>query len=545
MTISPLLRPRATLAAALLVSASFALQPSAASDKSMHGWIVTGSDSATAGLAPSPSFYRAADATVGESVRFTATIDPPLAGRYRFRVIADGLGVHFDARDVNANGDVQFEVWHDDGLLPGALPAAQEFDTEWIESDGSPFEMFVEWTVVDSGAVRGRVLWEREFDEQGGFPLEPISSRAIVAHAANAGLDARIAYEALIEKKGCLNCHASDDASAMQRPAPKLDQVRQRAGSAWIRDWIASPQTVRPGADMPQVVFGSAEEVDEQATALTRFLESLSDAPEPSSAATEPEVLQRGRDLYHAVGCVACHGALISIADLLDDEYSSRDLPQGPAIAPFGALEGKWRPAALSAFLQDPLTTHPDGRMPSMHLSAEEADSIANYLADHFGPARDLEGDATDVQIAFGRKLFVSLRCNSCHTLDSLDLPRTPAKTTMRTKAVEHGGEVQTGCVGSEPRSALGAPLYDFDRETQKLSCRCDSSRRTNLLTRASRRVTSRSPWNGTRAARVTSSTASADRRMTRRSTSGPRKKKPTSATKAASRRTSRESDTS
>jgi len=457
MTLPPLLRPRATLAAVLLAGASLALQSNDAAPRSEHGWMVTRTGSESAALAPSPSLFRAAGSSVGESVRFEATVLPPLPGRYRLHISAENLAVNLDVRDVDGGEDApSFEVWHDDQFGPQEAPARHDFETEWFESDGSPFEMFVVWTALGDGEVRGRILWEREFDERGGFPPEPISSRAVLATEGPVGL--RVAHEALLEKKGCWNCHDALVSDAQERPAPVLDDIRRRAGSAWVRDWIASPQSVRPGADMPQVLFGTPEETDEQATALARFLESLSDAPEASSAATEAAVLKRGRDLYHAVGCVACHGALSTPAELLDDPYSPNELPADEPLAPFGALEGKWRPAGLAAFLKDPLATHPDGRMPSLNLVDEEADSIANYLAEHFGPARDLEGAATDEQLALGRKLFVAQRCNSCHTLATLDLPKLDSAGPIA------GHDGSDACLNEAlPTERDAAPYYDLD----------------------------------------------------------------------------------
>jgi mono/diheme cytochrome c family protein len=461
MTISPLFRPRATLAAVLLAGASFALQSNDDAERSEHGWMVTRTGSDTAALAPSPSLFRADGSFVGESVRFEATVQPPLPGRYRLHVSTENVAVNLDLRDTNDGADAAlFEVYHDDLFGHATPPAAQEFFTEWFDSDGSPFEMFVVWTTLEEGPVRGRILWEREFDERGGFPPEPISSHAVLA--SEGPLGSRVEHEALLEKKGCWNCHEALVSDAQQRPAPVLDRIRQRAGSAWVRDWIASPQAVRPGADMPQVLFGTPDEIDEQATALARFLESLSDAPEVSGAATEPGVLKRGRDLYHAVGCVACHGALVTPAKLLDDPYSPNELPADAPLAPFGALEGKWRPAGLAAFLKDPLATHPDGRMPSLNLDDEEADSIANYLADHFGPARDLEGAATDEQLALGRKLFVAQRCNACHTLATLDLPQLDSAGPIA------GHDGSDACLNDAlPTERNAAPHYDFDAATR------------------------------------------------------------------------------
>ncbi|MCA8980492.1 MAG: hypothetical protein KDC14_10740, partial [Planctomycetes bacterium] len=150
----------------------------------------------------------------------------------------------------------------------------------------------------------------------------------------------------------------------------------------------------------------------------------------------------------------------VSPAELLDDPYSPNELPAETPFRPFGAIAGKWRPAALSAFLRDPLESYPDGRMPSLNLSEEEADAIANYLSAHFGPARDLEGAATEEELALGRKLFVARDCGGCHGLESAGLTLLPAAVPFA------GLDASKACL-SESVEGAKSPRYDLDAATR------------------------------------------------------------------------------
>ncbi len=463
---TPSPRPRVALAVlfvASLCAVAVAFTPVSASvqvDDSAHAerraWTATSSGAPDA-LAPNASLWLD-DAAAGTRRAYTAALRPPMPGRYRLGVLGANALAHVTASAPGSSASL--------GTSSDPVEAWKGPNTDWIDSDGSPIEVTVEWTTAANGAAHARLYWQRAFDDDGGFPPEPVPSSALVAAHPSSGPRATdaVSMDALLERKGCWNCHPDDALEArgvaVQRRAPVLDDVAQRAGTAWIRDWIADPSAVRPHADMPRVLFGTDEEVRREATALARFLAGVTDAPEPSSAATEPEVLRRGRDLYHSVGCVACHGALVSPAELLDDPFHEAQVPASAPVAAFGALHGKWRPAALSAFLQDPLEVYPDGRMPSMNLDEEEADAIANYLADHFGPARDLPGDATDADVALGRKLFVMRDCGACHGLEVADLPVLDAAVPFA------GLDASAACLSESDADAL-SPRYDLDAATR------------------------------------------------------------------------------
>ena len=115
---------------------------------------------------------------------------------------------------------------------------------------------------------------------------------------------------------------------------------------------------------------------------LAQFLASQGGPLEASSVVVDISVLERGRQLFHSVGCVACHTPQETREDLGDPVWLFKaDEAFAPITSPdLGALAGSTTVGALAHFLVDPLSVRPAGRMPSMKLSDDEARAIATYL---------------------------------------------------------------------------------------------------------------------------------------------------------------------
>jgi len=110
--------------------------------------------------------------------------------------------------------------------------------------------------------------------------------------------------------------------------------------------------------------------------ALVHFLSSLGAETPALPSGANPFKLAAGRKLYHQVGCVACHQPFDG------PDGSESDLPArlAPGSIPLGPLATKYTVSSLADFLKDPLRYRPSGRMPSLHLSGGEAESVAMYL---------------------------------------------------------------------------------------------------------------------------------------------------------------------
>ncbi len=207
-----------------------------------------------------------------------------------------------------------------------------------------------------------------------------IASAAPIAKGTDPG-------EVLMGELQCIACHGADRTIADRlgnHSAPLLGAGGLRLEPQWIRAWLANPSASKPGTAMPHVLHGLPEATRGQAIdELTHFLVSAQPAGEPTFTTADRARLDLGRELYHSLGCVACHTPVDRPADMPDDIFQ-RALKDG---VPLGNLAAKYPGGELTAFLKDPVKHRPSGRMPSLGLSDAEARAIATYLLREQVPA--------------------------------------------------------------------------------------------------------------------------------------------------------------
>lgn len=297
--------------------------------------------------------------------------------------------------------------------------------------------------------------------------------------------------ERLLAELHCTACHnAGPQVEQRLRtpPAPQLHTAGARLRADFLRAWLASPLTVKPGTTMPDVLGAlSPSERAEAVEDLTQFLLSFAPgAPEPSPPPAGGELaFQQGRVLYHQVGCVACHAPFEPAAQLFPQSVGAPTDPEGLRYALARLQEGsptlpdlaaKYRPGALAAFLTDPLAARPAGRMPSLNLTAAEAHALATYLTRvtaASAPPERRSGDEpvqTDpARVRRGRTRFAELGCAACH---ALEVGVTALKSGLRAPALSDlRADSPTGCLAPEPgpraaRYALSAAQREAMRST-------------------------------------------------------------------------------
>ncbi len=170
----------------------------------------------------------------------------------------------------------------------------------------------------------------------------------------------------LLGELNCTSCHKTDDAELAKKSAPILDNVGSRVKRGYLRKFIADPHTTKPGTTMPNVLAGLPQaERAEKVEALVHFLASTGT---PKMERPERKMVATGRDLYHKVGCTACHETRDAVGNI------EKVLPTSVPMA-----KTKYTLSSLRAFLADPLAARPSGRMPGI-LNSKEAQEVANYL---------------------------------------------------------------------------------------------------------------------------------------------------------------------
>lgn len=413
------------------------------------------------GFVPTPAFAVGA----GESIHpglpsgafeaaFSASIRIDAVARYRFggRIEGCTLGVSV----YNATGVEVASVRQAD-----RSPAL----TAWVGL--SPGSYTVTYRVSGKdGASRLQPIWEMErAGSEPGFRPEIIPSSVVsgTTFTLDQARRAHLAFRGrvLLGEMGCNHCHASegghthgtgDEGSGLlvRRP-PLLGEIGRRASPAWLSRWVADPQGLKPGSGMPGLFSsGGAEgEVD----TIVHYLVSLGGPTEFEHVATEERVLARGREVYHSVGCVACHGALDSPATVFEDRALSAAVPAVVVAHPLGDLSGKWRAAALSEFLREPARTHPGGRMPSLSLSNEESDLLATYLVTRLGGPAGGAFEFDPAKVERGRASFAAQGCASCHEIGHAQAEVASTRQAKPMKSLSAG----KGCLDPSDR---GTPRY-------------------------------------------------------------------------------------
>ena len=257
----------------------------------------------------------------------------------------------------------------------------------------------------------------------------------------------------LYNELGCVNCHGGETGLPARR-GPSLIKVTHRVEADWLRAFLANPSHERAGSTMPQLLH--AHDVD-AINAVVHYLGSLAPKKTPVIKASRHVNAERGKELFHKIGCVACHEPETNhspgVANLNKSDFTY------PPVE-FPELEKKYSLGTLTEFVRDPLKTRADGRMPRFKLEAQDATDLAGYLLNFHGSngelAERLKPFVPDKSIADqGRIIVASLRCAACHDL-SKDVTTVPVPLQ----------KAEGGCLS--PYTQPGVPRYLLSKSHQE-----------------------------------------------------------------------------
>jgi mono/diheme cytochrome c family protein len=220
---------------------------------------------------------------------------------------------------------------------------------------------------------------------------------------------------------------------------------------------------------MPDLLHDLAADKRESAIdELVHFLAGQGGPLRRQAAAPDPKQVERGKALYHSVGCVACHETFEPAPRQKVDPHAPPVEGEAKVPAaketqfiPLGKLALKTTPEMLARFLINPLHVRPSGRMPGLHLSADEAAAVSAYLirrlsvGDEVPKAEAGEFKVDDARAKRGRELFATLGCASCHDT-SIHKEPLPLDLTQPGVKVVGVAPSKNSSPGSEgPRQAL------------------------------------------------------------------------------------------
>jgi mono/diheme cytochrome c family protein len=178
--------------------------------------------------------------------------------------------------------------------------------------------------------------------------------------------------EILLAELNCLACHSPGNPAIQERfnskTGPDLSVVGARTTPQYLRKFLEDPHGMKPGATMPDMFHSSDPEARQrEVDFLVHFLAAQGGPMKPDWRGGTPAIAKQGEQLFHSVGCIACHAPA---------DPSGISTP----IIPLGNLAMKTSLLPLTEFLLDPLKVRKSGRMPSLSLKQEEARAIAMYL---------------------------------------------------------------------------------------------------------------------------------------------------------------------
>ena len=265
------------------------------------------------------------------------------------------------------------------------------------------------------------------------------------------------AGELLLTELHCVNCHEAGEDLKRRipvAPAPDLGGAGARLRPEFLRAWLANPHGSQPGSRMPDMFAALPEQARRtNAGAIAAFLEAIAT---PVPADVRAGDTDRGRELFHSVGCVACHAPRSDFTETAAGEKVAAEDVKTSSI-PLAHVPAKYTGAGLADFLRHPKRARPSGRMPGMGLTEQEAADLTAYLGAR--PAASGSNDGPSERLVYiGRKLFSSVGCASCHELTWRD-ERIDSELTAPPLAALAGKT--GGCLSEQPQHRK--PIYRID----------------------------------------------------------------------------------
>lgn len=253
----------------------------------------------------------------------------------------------------------------------------------------------------------------------------------------------------LMSERNCSACHQRDArpenliANQVPNQAPNLSWSSRWLNPDYLTSFIADPHATKSGTRMPHLLGELPESMRRRsAEALVQYLTAEFEN-QYAMQVPEADAIARGAELFHSVGCVACHAPRNPSAEELPLNDSTR----------LGDLSVKYNIDGLVEFLENPLAVRPSGRMPDMQLTHWEATDLASFLLQKaIKPASTLVKKSA--MVVKGKELFEELKCHACHA-DVTQRPLFHADQISLKLA-----EMDSGCLSD---SAGDWPDFGFD----------------------------------------------------------------------------------
>ncbi|MEC8474363.1 MAG: hypothetical protein VXZ38_06935 [Planctomycetota bacterium] len=459
----------------------------------LRGTVTSNNDQESFRLGPNLSLLKA-DVSDSDLVRSLLDPSAEIAEEFKTRQILTVDGNQYNGRFIKEQkGDVVIQQ-----LLPPyrliRIPKESIADQKISNQSAMPSELMD--TLRDRQAFLDLVSYLYQLR---GSAAEPNQKSTRVVDSMQSS--ERILGLALVDEYRCARCHNTDpseqfSALAHTNPVgPDLKNVTKRADPAYLARFIAKPHDMKPGTMMPDhMAWMSEKKRDQVAGLILTFLDSLSeDLPREDNGKigiTDSKAIQRGDELFHSVGCVACHGPQMRMSvDPLRHQVGESSNQGLSSVNPshfvsLGDIPFKYHQETLTQFLENPLQSRPSGRMPNLNLTHWEAQDIAAYLmssqqesvndaGERPLPGKESASSATqskltdqsdvnlrnsgwqsDERVEAGKRWFTELNCVRCHEVGGLPV--------MGEFTAFSNLDPESGCLSENLTPSKGMPSYRF-----------------------------------------------------------------------------------
>jgi mono/diheme cytochrome c family protein/glucose/arabinose dehydrogenase len=246
--------------------------------------------------------------------------------------------------------------------------------TSWVEAD-SPFvrapglyRIHIRYQMPVEAPSRIQLGWRGETFER--EPLPAIRLKHVVRELPEAAREESLAVlgREAVGRLGCARCHRQAfPGIGDPPPGPSLADLGARVQPSWLLQWLGDPAKVRAGARMPALFAADRRGFVERWLVAEHLLETTRPPRPPSATGGDHRA---GKQAFIGLGCIACHG----------DAEQPGGGPADPERHVLTGLADRLPPDHLAAFLEDPTSRYPDGRMPKLPVNATTARDIVAYL---------------------------------------------------------------------------------------------------------------------------------------------------------------------
>lgn len=235
----------------------------------------------------------------------------------------------------------------------------------------------------------------------------------------------------LIERLGCLGCHAAETIDPVEKIGSVLDQIKFKVEPDWVIRFLKKPRDYSGETRMPNFEFE-----DDEIRQIRDYLFALGDKKKngfsDKRAQTgllqfSPEEFESGKKLVKDLACTTCH----TIEGIVEKGFFKYD-KIGPELSKVGSkLKTEW----LKQYLGDPPALQPKSKMPTYRLSQKENRELTIFLSslewDNGKPPKvdktasvtgnEISNDVNIKSVESGKRLIIQSNCTGCHEIEGID----------------------------------------------------------------------------------------------------------------------------